>query len=77
MMLKIDLTSIVFCIVGIRKEHQRLREHGVSTQSKEETVTPKELSRDLLSLEEQITEQMLRLDSVHRYRFGSLRRSAV
>ena len=37
MMLKVDLTSIVFCIIiGIREEHQRLREHGVSTQSKEE-----------------------------------------
>ena len=37
MMLKVDLTSIVFCIIiGIREEHQRLREHRVSTQSKEE-----------------------------------------
>ena len=37
MMLKVDLTSIVFCIIiGIREEHQRFREHRVSTQSKEE-----------------------------------------
>ena len=43
-------------------------------KSRRETVTGKELSRDLFSFEEPITEQMY-VWSVHRYRFGSLRRS--
>ena len=58
-MLKINLTSIVFYVVaGIFGKRQWLREDSISTQRKEKTVTGKELSRDLFSLEEQVTEQM-------------------
>ena len=62
-----NLASAIFC--GILNDvenkfdihlekHQGFREDGVSTQCKEKTVTGEELSRDLFSLEEQITEQM-------------------
>ena len=54
---KSDIHS--FCIIiSILEKHQRLREDGVSMQCKEKIVTGAELSRDLFSLEEQITAQM-------------------